>query len=134
MHSKDKIVEPEILQIFIKLEEELWQASTRFDDNYMSNIFAPDFFEFGRSGRRYKRDDMFLGSQNLPAINAEMPLYNFSARYLTDDVVQTTYISKVIYGDVVEYANRSSIWTRASTDWRLRFHQGTPTEGKSTYT
>jgi hypothetical protein len=35
------------------LEESLWRAQTRFNREYMDNIFSPDFFEFGRSGRVY---------------------------------------------------------------------------------
>ena len=38
------------------LEESLWRAETRFDRKYMDAVLAPDFAEFGRSGRRYDRD------------------------------------------------------------------------------
>ena len=61
-------------------------------------------------------------------IKAKLPFAKFNARYLADDVVQTTYISEVIYDDAVQYANRSSIWTLQSDGWKLRFHQGTPTD------
>ena len=37
-----------------------------------------------------------------------------------------TYVSEVLYGDKVERANRSSIWSRHGDGWKLRFHQGTP--------
>lgn len=36
--------------------------------------------------------------------------------------------SVVKYDGVVEKARRSSIWTRSSQGWVLRFHQGTPFE------
>ena len=40
-----------------QLEESLWRAQTRFDCEYMDIILAPDFFEFARSGRVYKREE-----------------------------------------------------------------------------
>lgn len=124
----EKLVNPDLLAVLEKLEEGLWRAEMRFNDRYMDNVFAPDFFEFGRSGKRYERADMFLGSQKHTEIMAKFPLRNFAARYLAYDVVQTTYVSEVTYGERVEYANRSSIWTRSSNEWLLRFHQGTPTD------
>lgn len=126
MHSNDRLVTGEVLEKLRRLEEELWQPNTRFDDEYMDKVFAPDFFEYGRSGRRYRRNEMFLRSQGLTEIRAELPLKNFSVRYLTDDVVQVTYISKVEHDGEVLFGNRSSVWTKIEGEWRLRFHQGTP--------
>jgi hypothetical protein len=40
-----------------QLEESLWRPQTRFDREYTDNILAPDFFEFGRSGRVYRVRD-----------------------------------------------------------------------------
>src|SRR5687768_10206192 len=40
-----------------KLEEELWREETRFDLRRMREIIAEDFFEFGMSGRFYRRED-----------------------------------------------------------------------------
>ena len=128
MHSNDKVVEPDLLLTLAQLEESLWRSETRFDNNYMERIFATDFFEFGRSGKRYKRSEMLFRVGDFSEIKAKLPFAKFNARYLADDVVQTTYISEVIYDDAVQYANRSSIWTLQSDGWKLRFHQGTPTD------
>jgi len=106
-----------------KLEEELWIADTRFDRPYMERIMAVDFFEFGRSGRTYNREDT-LSISSKP-IDAELPLPNLEIRLLTQEVAQVTYTSKVTYGAEVEVGNRSSIWSRTATGWELRFHQGT---------
>ena len=126
MQSADRMVTGDDLDVLRELEESLWRPETRFDDDYMERIFAADFFEFGRSGRRYRRDEMFFGGQGLTDIAAEFPLRNFSARFLSDDIVQVTYISQVTYGADVQYGNRSSIWNRDAGEWKLRFHQGTP--------
>ena len=106
------------------LEEGLWRADVRFDLKRMDEVLAPDFFEFGSSGRVYEREDT-LRIPGQP-INAKLPLMNFSARLLDSNIAQTTYVSAVTYNDVQELANRSSIWSRSEHGWRLRFHQGTP--------
>ena len=109
------------------LEEGLWREETRFDSGWMEDVLAPDFFEFGRSGRVYGRQDT-LDTEAQP-IDAELPLMDFRARLLDPNLAQVTYVSAVTYGDVEELANRSSIWSRTETGWQLRFHQGTAIPG-----
>ena len=107
-----------------RLEEELWREETRFDKKRMSEVIAPDFLEFGRSGRIYKREDSLAAPQQ--AIDAVFPLPEFGARLLHPDVAQVTYNSAVTYDGVIQRARRSSIWSRTPSGWMLRFHQGTP--------
>jgi hypothetical protein len=107
-----------------KLEESLWIAKTRFDNDHMNRILAPDFFEFGRSGKIYDRAQSLSAPEQ--KINAKIPLKNFNAHALSQDIVLITYVSEVQY-DVLEVGNRSSVWQRIDGAWRLRFHQGTPT-------
>jgi hypothetical protein len=106
-----------------QLEESLWRAQTRFNREYMDNILAPDFFEFGRSGRVYKREET-LGVRD-QEIAAVLPLLKFQVRVIDRNVALVTYVSEVCYGNTKERANRSSLWSRYSTGWRIRFHQGT---------
>ena len=113
------------------LEESLWRAKTRFDDELMAATFAPDFFEFGRSGKTYSLDEMFMGDMDFSEISATIPLPNFKARHLTKDVIQVTYVSEVLSDGRKEMGNRSSIWSRIDGMWRLRFHQGTPAQTTS---
>jgi hypothetical protein len=107
-----------------QLEESLWRQQYRCDRSYMDATLAPDFFEFGRSGRVYKRDEA-LDVENQP-IRASLPLQRFAACLITKDVALITYVSEVSNGDEIECANRSSLWSRYPSGWRLRFHQGTP--------
>ena len=109
-----------------QLEEELWREETRFDIPYMEQVLAEDFFEFGRSGRVYRRKDT-LSIPKSP-IDAILPLPDFEARLLTADVAQVTYNTTVTYNGVVQKGHRSSIWSRSGAGWVLRFHQGTPYE------
>ena len=107
-----------------RLEEELWREETRFDPSRMHEVMAPDFIEFGRSGRVYRREDVLAVLRG--PIEAQFPLPDFQVRLLTPDVAQATYNSAVKLGGVYQYARRSSIWSRSSSGWVLRFHQGTP--------
>lgn len=114
-------------ELLKRLEEELWREETRFDIARMEQVMAEDFFEFGKSGRVYRiSDTLSIAPQ---AIEAVIPLPNFEARLLSENVAQVTYDSIVTYDGTLEKARRSSIWTRCSSSaqgWVLRFHQGTP--------
>jgi hypothetical protein len=107
-----------------RLEEELWREETRLDRKRMNELIAPDFFEFGRSGRIHQREAS-LSAPRQPIV-AVVPLQDFKARLLHDDVAHVTYNSAVTYDGVIQHARRSSIWSRTTNGWVLRFHQGTP--------
>ena len=104
-----------------RLEGSLWQSSTRFDRAYMETVLAPDFVEFGRSGRTCDR----AACLGLPARKFDAELRQMQVRFLHPDIALVTYVSVVTHG-TVEYANRSSLWVRTGPAWLLRVHQGTP--------
>ena len=106
------------------LEESLWRPQTRCDVRYMNTVLAPEFIEFGQSGRVYDRDAIL--SAPIANFNAKLPLPEFAVRMLTDDLALVTYRSEVQYGEELQRANRSSVWRRGIAGWRLEFHQGTP--------
>jgi hypothetical protein len=110
-----------------RLEEAMWREETRFDKAFMERALAPDFFEFGRSGRTYTRQQI-LDFPREP-IDAQLPLEDFRVRLLDANTAQVTYNSKVRNQGVVEFGRRSSIWSRSGDTWVLRFHQGTPYAG-----
>jgi len=107
-----------------ELEESLWRAESRFDRAQMKEVFAPDFLEFGRSSRVYRRAEaLSIEHQEIPA---KLPLPNLEIRLVHPDVALVTYESDVSYASGRERARRSSLWSRTPKGWRLRFHQGTP--------
>lgn len=108
----------------VTLEESLWRTATRFDHDHLERTLAPDFFEYGRSGRVWSRGACMA----VPAheIDAVLPLPHLQVRLLDVDTAQLTYDSAVTYNGVQEHAHRSSIWSRTPAGWVLRFHQGTP--------
>lgn len=107
----------------VGLEESLWKTETRFDLDYMETVLSADFFEFGRSGRIYQREDTLHGVRP-QTIDAQ--LKNVTVFPITQDVIQVTYVSEVVGETGLEIANRSSIWIKTQEGWKLRFHQGTP--------
>ena len=125
MQKLDRKLDSKLFEEIRGLEECLWRGQTRFDNSLMDKIFAPDFVEFGRSGKIYSRSEMFFLADTNREILATLPLINFHARYLSDDIIQTTYVSEVIHDGETLRANRSSIWSSMEDIWRLRFHQGT---------
>ena len=105
------------------LEESLWIESTRFDPAYMDAVLHPDFFEFGRGGKVFSRQQIM----DIPAgeIDATIPFDEFAVHPLDDNCAMVTYISEERYAGLSR-ANRCSIWLKTSDGWKLRFHQGTP--------
>ena len=107
-----------------RLEESMWIETTRFDGAFMQSVLAPDFFEFGKSGKVYARNAVLATARR--AIDIRLPLRDFEIRLLDENTAQISYISETGSGDDRLLARRSSIWSKTSCGWQLRFHQGTP--------
>jgi hypothetical protein len=105
-----------------ELEVSLWRAATRFDGAYMERVLAPDFVEFGRSGRVYARADTLA----VPAQDIDATLTDMAFRAIAPGVALVTYRTHVREGEELLVGNRASLWSRTDGEWRLRFHQGTP--------
>jgi hypothetical protein len=107
------------------LEERLLDPQFRRDRPAVASLLAPDFVEFGSSGRIYTRD------QILDHLEIESPhrieLTDFAAQVLAPDVILVTWRSIRPDGPPHPRASalRSSIWTRRDGCWQLVFHQGT---------
>ena len=108
----------------VRLEENMWREETRFDVVFMQKALAADFLEYGCSGRTYTRAQMLAAPR--AAIDATIPLPNLTVRLLDENTAQVTYDCAVMYDGAVEDAHRSSIWSRTTHGWEMRFHQGTP--------
>ena len=111
-------------EILESLEQELWRAETLLNKPRMGEIIAEDFFEFGKTGKRFERRDLlaatFQPTDNVP------PKPDFHVRLLSETIAQITYDSSSTQNGIVEHARRCSIWSRTDTGWVLRYHQGTP--------
>lgn len=116
--------EESVFRTLKSLEESLYQPDTRFDREYLENILAPDFIEFGSSGRVWTRGQIIRTPQ--VAIGVRLPLPEFGLQMVSEDVALVTYRSEMGL-DYADAANRSSIWRRTVDGWQLVFHQATPT-------
>ncbi|MGT2426170.1 nuclear transport factor 2 family protein [Amnibacterium kyonggiense] len=120
-------MDPEDVARLTALEESLWRPATRFDHVHLARVYADDFDEFGRSGRHWSREASIATEPE--AFETLLPLPLLRIRGLGPDAALVTYRSETTYPDsgVTLVANRSSVWQRIDGEWRLRFHQGTPT-------
>jgi len=107
------------------LEHSLWRTETRHDRALMEQTFAPDFHEFGRSGRRYTRDELLPNSETH---DIDATLHALAVTDLTPTIALVTYRSELRRPTGTEWSNRASVWDKTSGRWQIRFHQGTPCE------
>lgn len=118
-----------IKEQLIELECALHKPHYRRDPRFLEQTLHPDFTEFGRSGRRYSRQEIIEEIQStseLPVITTS----HFELQVLAKDVFLLTYLSSVL-GDNAQLCRRtlrSSIWTKVGSNFQLRFHQGTATD------
>ncbi|HKR28205.1 MAG TPA: nuclear transport factor 2 family protein [Acidobacteriaceae bacterium] len=105
------------------LEERLLDPEVRRDRTAVASLLAPDFLEFGSSGRTYNRDqilDLLASEPNRPR---SVQLTDFAARLLAPHVALVTW--RAIRPDGTQ-SLRSSVWIRREARWQMLFHQGTP--------
>jgi hypothetical protein len=108
-----------------RLELLLMDPAVRRDRDRVATLLAEDFLEFGSSGRVWTREMLLEQLQtetfSPPAVEC------FACKMLGEDVALVTY-STVRWNEATGERTitlRSSIWTRALGDWKMRFHQGT---------
>jgi hypothetical protein len=107
------------------LEEALLDPAVRHDRSKVDALLAPDFQEFGSSGRVWTRNAILdlLASESYfrPAIE------DFHCAMIAEGVALVTYRTmRPMAGSRVSTASlRSSLWTQQNGVWLLRFHQGT---------
>jgi ribonuclease HI len=102
------------------LERELLRPETRSDIGRTGVLLHPEFTEIGSSGRLWTRDSMMMALEESPGDTTEIEV--LGAERIGTSAVLLTYRSQSRSGSAL----RSSLWILDGTQWRLRFHQGTP--------
>ncbi|MDO8376099.1 MAG: nuclear transport factor 2 family protein [Aquabacterium sp.] len=102
-------------------EERILDPTVRADPARVRALLAPDFTEFGASGRVFDRDGI------LAVLAAEGPrearqARGFKVRLLAPGAALTTW--RVKRDDGIETL-RSSVWQQQDGRWLMVFHQGT---------
>ena len=112
------------------LERKLQHADTRASSDEMARLLADEFFEFGASGSVWSRKQVI---EDLPQEKTqparELSCSDFSVHWLAKDVALVTYrgTRRIPSEDKKLHFLRSSIWKLIDRQWRMVFHQGTPT-------
>lgn len=104
------------------LELSLLSAPTRQSIEHINALIADDFYEFGSSGRIWRKEDIL---QSLPQENAlDFKINEFKLTKPESHVVLVTY--KLTMNE--KHSLRSSIWKYQQDRWQMIFHQGTACE------
>jgi hypothetical protein len=117
-------------EVLKELETELHRLETRRNVARLNELLDPDFEEFGRSGRNFSREEIlqeFSDITEFPKVVAQ----NFRLHEIGEHAALLTYTSAHVgpSGELHRFTNRSSVWVRGIDGWKMRFHQGTPTDG-----
>jgi hypothetical protein len=112
-----------------RLEERLLDPRVRASRDELARLLAPEFVEFGSSGRVFDRDAVIAALAGEPDV--AFALSDLHVRELAAGVVLATY--RVTAGrDAPQSSLRSSLWVRRAKRWQILFHQGTPTRSEET--
>lgn len=112
-----------------QLEQSLLDPAVRRNRSRLLALLAEDFLEFGSSGRVWTRKTIIdLLAKETAFVPPEIE--EFQCALLAPELALVTY--RTVRTD--EKSNellaslRSSIWTCATGEWKMRFHQGTRTK------
>ena len=117
---------PRLLQ---RSEVALHQAGTRRDASKAGELLHESFLEIGRSGAIYDRAAVLeLMASEEP--RGRIVSQDFAVSRLDESTALLTYRSAIIDDseNSSRHTLRASIWIKTAGGWKLRFHQGTPTE------
>ncbi len=118
----------ELEKIIYERENSLLQPEVRKSKEMLNNLLAEDFQEFGSSGLIYDKQSVL---DRLPSNTdvIEYQMSNFAIKIIAENIVQATFkIVRTINATEKATSLRSSLWRREENDWRIFFHQGTPTK------
>ena len=112
------------------LERKLHRPEIRASADEVAALLADEFFEFGASGTVWTRQHVIERlPQEKPQPACELDSREFSVHWLAEGVALVTYRgTRRIPSEAKEFHFlRSSIWKLINGQWRMVFHQGTPT-------
>jgi hypothetical protein len=117
--------------LLCELEKKLHRAEIRASADEVAGLLADEFFEFGASGTVWTRQQVIEGLPRDQKTQSEGELggSDFSVHWLAEGVALVTYRgTRRIPSETKEHHYlRSSIWKLINGQWRMAFHQGTPT-------
>ncbi|MCC7522235.1 DUF4440 domain-containing protein [Candidatus Uhrbacteria bacterium] len=113
---------------FLELELSILSPEVRRSREKLDALLADDFMEIGSSGAMYKKHDTLTHLPN-STDKTEYELFDFDARSLSEELVQTFFKTKRTINDSdVTISNRTSLWKKHGDSWQMVYHQGTPSK------
>lgn len=128
VHSYGTMNVRSLLEKLRSLEVQLHQPQLRSDPARLGELLHPRFIEIGRSGEAYSRAGVLEEFRGRP------PDYHiWSQDYQVESIVEG--VAVLIYrsapidkqGRLERHTIRMSLWEHSDLGWRLRLHQGAPT-------
>jgi len=119
----------DFLELLRDAEVALHEPSTRHAPSKLDALLHERFLEFGRSGISFDRAEI-LARLALDESDRRILSQDFAVTPLGASAALLTYRSASVddSGRVIKHTLRASIWMHTPDGWKLRFHQGTPTE------
>lgn len=119
----------DLLQELRALELELHHPGRCATRERLDVLLHPAFHEVGRSGQPYDRERtiaLLLGRTEILPVQAG----GFKVALAGPDLALLTYGTALRQSDgsLAHHTLRSSLWVRDRNTWRLRYHQGTPSD------
>lgn len=113
-----------------KLEESLLKNEIRANPNRLNTLLHDSFIEIGYSGKTYNKADILNELTN--ELESTYVCWSQDYQFITlaSDLVLITYREARMgkSGKLSRHSKRTSIWFNSGKEWKLKFHQGTPTE------
>ena len=118
-----------LLETLKQLEVLLHDPEVRGSVERLAAVLHPSFKEFGRSGAKYTREEILAhvsSQRQQPVIWAQ----EFEVEVLSEGLALLSYRSAHVSesGALHRHTNRASLWQLSEGGWKMRFHQGTPTQ------
>jgi glyoxylase I family protein len=102
------------------VEEELLTLERRLANrDRVEELLGEEFIEIGSGGHVYDKGQLLAAMKDAPPRDCRIE--EFDARMLAPDIGLATYCACGSF--------RSSVWVRRKGEWRIVFHQGTPSDG-----
>ncbi len=110
-HYEDRILE---------LEKNFFQCKYLQDKEYIADIFDDDYFEMGKSRKRYNKQDAIAALSSIDE-DRSIEIFDFECNQIDSNVYLVHYTTRESGID----AYRTSIWRNTNGKLRIIFHQAT---------
>jgi ribonuclease HI len=114
------MADAELREEILRHELALLSAEGRNDKAKLGQLIHPDFYEIGRTGRYWEREEVIRVLHTIPD---QIKSVTFDRVVeLRPGVVHVRFRTE----DDIGVVHRSSIWAREGDLWQQLYHQGTP--------